>query len=75
MKSSLCCAISLANNAHTQKILKYLRNFLSKLKLTNVLSSPMCRNAMYFLDSHILTLYGILNIHMHISKQYKHFTK
>lgn len=73
--SSLCCAISLANNAHTQKIFKYLRTFPSKFKLTNVLPPLKFRNAMYFLESRILILYSILNIRMHISKQYKLLTK
>lgn len=75
VKSSLCHAISIANSAHLQKILQYLRIFLRKSKSINVLLTLKCRNVTDFLESQILILYSILNVHMHISKQYKHLNK
>lgn len=69
VQSSLCCAISLASSARAQKILQYLRFFLRKLNLTNVLPTLKCRNVTDFLESQILILYGVLNVHMQISKQ------
>lgn len=75
VQSSLCRAISLANSARAQKILQYLRFFLRKLNLTNVLPTLKCRNVTDFLESQILILYSVLNVHMQISKQYKHIKK
>lgn len=75
VQSSLRCAISLANSAHTQKILQYLRIFLRKSKLTNVLLALKYGHVTDFLESQILFPYSVLNVHMHISKQYKHLKK
>lgn len=75
VQSSLCHAVSLVNSTHTQKRVQYLRIFLRKLKLANVLLTFKCRNVTHFLESQILTLYSVLNVHMYISKQYKHLKK